>query len=671
MSTSTNRETASTRGPVDTLADHVPSEWWQDLFDETYLLTDGDVLSASVTQHEVDMYVEHGSLTPQDRILDLCCGQGRHTLELARRGFNRVRGIDQSEFLIDTARQAAHQLGRSVSFDQGDARALPYDDNAFDAVLLLGNSFGYFDAARDDQSVLEEVRRVLTPGGRLLLDLTDGDHTRKQFSPRSWEWAGDRHLVCRERELADDGTRLVAREIVIDVDQGVQDDQFYAERLYGRREISALLRRSGFDALDFSRMEGRSERNQDLGMMAHRFVATAQLSARAPSDPSSRRNGGTSTNGRQDAESESSGSTNSFSLNQSPMGILDGSLPRYVAVALGDPRRPDETKLDGTFGEEDYEVVEKLRDALGNLSEYEFIYFDNHDSLIDDLRTYGDAVDLVFNLCDEGLCNQPRQELHVPALLEAFDIPYTGAGPQCLAHCYDKSMVRGVASEMGIPVADGYFLRSGADLPVPLPISYPVLVKPNAADNSAGMTADCIADTRDELHRAIQSVREHVGPNENLLVEEFLTGADLTYGMIGNPSGDLRSLPITEDDYSRLPDDLPRFCGFDAKRNPDSPYWTEVEPVPADLPDDTRDQIQRDSHLLFERLGCRDYARFDWRLDGDGNPHLLEANPNPGWCWDGHLVEAAAFDGTSYPQVLDEILEAAYRRHGQSVCHTG
>ena len=406
-------------------------------------------------------------------------------------------------------------------------------------------------------------------------------------------------------------------------------------------------------------MEGRSDRSQDLGMMAHRFVATARQTVQT--SPNSFRPGnGTSTNGQSGAFLETPPSR---SVGNTPVETLNISLSRYVAVVLGDPRQPDETKLGGTFGEEDYEVIDRLHRALGQLPGYDFIYFNNHDSLIDDLKTYRDAVDLVLNLCDEGLGNQPRQELHVPAFLESFNIPYTGAGPQCLAHCYDKSLVRGVASEMDIPVPDGKFLRSGTPLPDPFPIPYPVLVKPNAADNSAGMTRDCIAGNRDELRCAIESVQDHVGSDEDLLIEEFLTGADLTYGMIGNPSTDLRPLPITEDDYSRLPGDLPRFCGFEAKRNPDSPYWTEVEPIPADLPDDTRNQIQRDSHLLFERLGCRDYARFDWRLDRDGNPHLLEANPNPGWSWDSHLVEAAAFDGTSYPEVFAEILNTAYRRH--------
>jgi len=67
---------------------------------------------------------------------------------------------------------------------------------------------------------------------------------------------------------------------------------------------------------------------------------------------------------------------------------------------------------------------------------------------------------------------------------------------------------------------------------------------------------------------------------------------------------------------------------------------------------------------LFERLECRDYCRFDWRLDSEGNPKLLEVNPNPGWCWDGHLAKMAKFAGISYAEMLKAILEAAERRLG-------
>jgi D-alanine-D-alanine ligase len=595
MPTRAQSDDRSTLGPVEVLDEHVPDEWWQDLFGETYLLTDGDVLSDRITRREVDRFIDRAALQPQDRILDLCCGQGRHTIELARRGYRHLQGLDQSTYLIERAREAATRCEVDIPFHLGDARTLPFEDDAFDVVLLLGNSFGYFDATADDHAVLDEVRRVVKSGGRVLLDITDGDYTRKHFDRRSWEWADDQHLVCRERELADGDQRLVTREIIIDAEHGVKKDQFYSERLYGRRGISRLLQDAGFCNVVFASLAGESERNADLGMMAQRFVVTVQ----APAADS-------------DGASQSLNALDELPHDSRPPQKASpaASNHQFIAVVLGDPRRHDETKLGGTFDSDDYEVIDRLRTALSGLSEYECMYFDNHDTLLDDLRTYGDAVDLILNLCDEGFRNNPRQELHVPALLEILDIPYSGAGPQCLGPCYDKSLIRGVAREMGIPVADGYLLHSGAAVPDDLPIPYPVIVKPNAADNSAGMTTDCIATSPGELEHAIQSVRDHVGASRPLLIEEFLTGADLTYGVIGNPAGGFQSLPISEDDYSGLPDDLPPFCGYEAKWIPDSPYWTEIEAVPAVLPDAIQAQIQSDSHTLFERLGCRDYARF-------------------------------------------------------------
>jgi D-alanine-D-alanine ligase len=65
---------------------------------------------------------------------------------------------------------------------------------------------------------------------------------------------------------------------------------------------------------------------------------------------------------------------------------------------------------------------------------------------------------------------------------------------------------------------------------------------------------------------------------------------------------------------------------------------------------------------LFERLDCRDYCRLDWRLDSNGTPKLLEVNPNPGWCWDGHLAKMAKLIGISYSEMLGAILNAAEER---------
>jgi len=94
---------------------------------------------------------------------------------------------------------------------------------------------------------------------------------------------------------------------------------------------------------------------------------------------------------------------------------------------------------------------------------------------------------------------------------------------------------------------------------------------------------------------------------------------------------------------------------------PDSPYW-KIKSVPANLPDDVEKFVVECCLKLFERLECRDYSRFDWRIDAQGNPKILEVNPNPGWCWDGHLAKMSKITGLSYSQMLGEILRAAEER---------
>ena len=75
------------------------------------------------------------------------------------------------------------------------------------------------------------------------------------------------------------------------------------------------------------------------------------------------------------------------------------------------------------------------------------------------------------------------------------------------------------------------------------------------------------------------------------------------------------------------------------------------------------------SNILFERLGCRDYARFDFRADAEGEIRLLEVNPNPGWCWDGKMNIMAGFQGMRYSELLGQILLAAVERHRDPDVH--
>jgi D-alanine-D-alanine ligase len=611
-------------GPVRDLEAHVPADWWNRIFGSLYLKTDADVVDdADITRSEVDRILGILEPGPEDRVLDLCCGQGRHTLELARRGLQGVEGMDRSHFLVQRARRGARAEGLPVRFREGDARKLPHAADTFDHVVLLGNSFGYFETLEDDVQVLREVARVLKPRGRVLIDIADGEWLRANFVPRTWEWIDEQLFVCRERSLSADQGRLVSREVITHVSQGVIADQFYAERLYTAEALRGLLAEAGFSDVETPAVIGTdSKRAADLGMMARRVIVTARI--RKEWTPARRR---------------------------------PGEAVRHCVVVLGDPNRPDRIKPDTVFDADDFETIDRMKAALREIAGWRFTYLSDHATLVRDLARLTGKADLVLNLCDEGYLNEPTRELHVPALLEALGLPYTGAGPQCLAYCYDKSLVRGVAKEMGIPVPEAYLVQP-EDHAFDVTVEFPVIVKPNLGDSSFGITARSICHTAAEAADAILNIRSRFGYDKTILVEEFLTGADLTVGIIGNPPSAYTVLPIAEEDYSALPPGLPRICGYEAKWVPDSPYANIVS-RPAVLPEATQNVLVAACVKLAERLECRDYARFDWRLNALGTPKLLEVNPNPGWCWDGHLARMAEQADMSYAAMLGAILKAA------------
>ncbi len=621
-------------GPVDNLEKHLQPDWWKKIFNAMYLKTDGDVVQDDdITSDEVTYFLEVLDLQKSDSILDLACGHGRHIIELARRGFTNLLGLDQSEYLISHGRKTAGKEKLNIDFKQGDARQLPYEMGSLDCVTILGNSFGYFDEKDQDVQIIKEVLRVLKPGGKILMDIADGSYLKDNFAQRSWEWIDQTHFVCRERSLANDHERLVSREVITDINKGVITDQFYAERLYTRKGLSKLLKKVGFSNIsDHSPIESRSQRNQDLGMMEKRFVIAAVAGNGI---------GVAAGNGQ---------------VKKKPKKVA-----KNIAILMGDPSLKDIIKPGFVFDDDDLETINKLETALEQLDGYDFHFMKDHSSLLNDLKKSREDIDLVFNLCDEGFNNDATKELHVPALLEMLDIPYTGSKPQNLAICYDKLLIRGIAAQLGIPTANAFVVQPGQNN-FDSEISFPVIVKPNFGDSSFGITQKSVIYSHKELEESICKLRQQFGNRELILVEEFLTGADLTVGIIGNPPDKHTVFPIIEEDYSALEDDLPKICGYEAKWEASSPYFKNLKSIPADLPPETRQEIIDDTLTLFERLECRDYARFDWRLNASGSPKLLEVNPNPGWCWDGHLAKMAKLADVNYSAMLEKILQAAERR---------
>jgi D-alanine-D-alanine ligase len=253
----------------------VDPDWWKTLFDEVYLITDArSVCDEVITCREVDVICELLPLDCSHKILDLCGGHGRHTLELYKRGYTNCTLLDYSKKLIDVAKTKANKNDYSVNFIQCDARSTDLPGGSFDHVIIMGNSLGYIQSPDADSKIIKEAFRILRPGGRLLVDVTDSSVVNNLFNPNSWHEIGEETVVCRQRELR--GNMVYARELVIDKQKGLIRDQTYSIRLYDSESLDELLRHGGFSKVKIYTNLSAHPSDGDYGFMNNRMIGVGQ-----------------------------------------------------------------------------------------------------------------------------------------------------------------------------------------------------------------------------------------------------------------------------------------------------------------------------------------------------------------------------------------------------------
>lgn len=264
--------------------------------------------------------------------------------------------------------------------------------------------------------------------------------------------------------------------------------------------------------------------------------------------------------------------------------------------------------------------------------------------------TEGQRWDAVFNIC-EGLKGVAR-EAQVPALLEAFDIPYVFSDPLTLALTLDKAMCKRVVRQAGVPTADFALIEGAADIEkVKLP--FPLFLKPNAEGSGKGVDGRSMVENRQDLAAVAQDLLTRF--RQPVLVEEFLPGREFTVGITG--TGDAAqvlgiSQIVPNQNY------VGHGYGFENKEQ-----WEDRLSVR--LVDDAAARAAGQVALAAWRvLRCRDGGRADVRMDREGRPRFIEVNPlagiRPGY---SDLCFIADFLGLSYQDLIGKFLESFLARH--------
>jgi D-alanine-D-alanine ligase len=264
--------------------------------------------------------------------------------------------------------------------------------------------------------------------------------------------------------------------------------------------------------------------------------------------------------------------------------------------------------------------------------------------------------DVVFNLF-EGLADHHGTEAHAAGLLEWLGLPYTGCPYQTICVAGDKPLTKRLLRGAALATADFFVVEEG---PVEgCPVGWPVIVKPGRQDASVGLDQNSVVTDLDRLNERVAYLLDAYGPP--VLVEEFIRGREFNVGLIESP--DLRALPVSEIVFVDQGPGYWPIVTYDAKWKPGS---RDYEATPAKYPAEVSPRLAARLHALakqaFRLLGCRDYARVDFRVRPNGKPCILEVNPNPDFSPTAGLAGGLASAGLTHAQFTVELVHAALAR---------
>jgi SAM-dependent methyltransferase len=217
---------------------------------------------------QVEQVLALTGVQPGARVLDMPCGVGRHSLELARRGMH-VTGVDRTAAYLATAHERAAAEGLDAEWIQDDMRCF-CRPAAFDLAINLWTSFGYFEDPAENERVLANLSQSLKPGGALVMEMLGKEVLARVFVPRDWQEMPDGSLFLMERAISRDWTWIDNRWIL--VKEGRRTDYHVSHHLYDGAGLSSMLRAAGLaEVAVYGGLDGSAYDTQ-----ARRLVAVAR-----------------------------------------------------------------------------------------------------------------------------------------------------------------------------------------------------------------------------------------------------------------------------------------------------------------------------------------------------------------------------------------------------------
>ena len=220
--------------------------WWEELFNDDYIRTMAKISDEQIAR-EADFIEDSLGVARGGTMLDLCCGTGRHAIELSRRGYEVV-GFDLSLAMLARAADEAQEREQKLNFVQGDVREMTFDE-AFDGVYCWNTSFGFFDEDTNAK-VVERVHKSLKKGGQFVLDVLNRDFVAHQAPSLAW-FEGD-GCVCMDEMSIDWITSRMRVKRTMMMDDGRSKEIEYTIRIYSLHELGKILHDMGFRVAEVS-----------------------------------------------------------------------------------------------------------------------------------------------------------------------------------------------------------------------------------------------------------------------------------------------------------------------------------------------------------------------------------------------------------------------------------